>query len=84
MSPSSSGKTPSRRPSAVVHEPIGHTVRMLRRQIWFSLAANVIMLAGLAWLSYYSAVTLQTWRQTGRDIQIENQKLLQALLSRKP
>lgn len=69
------------KPSGIVHEPIGNTVKSLRRQIWIALAANVIVLFMLGWLSYYSAVTLQTWRQTGRDIQLENQKLLRELLA---
>lgn len=76
------------KPNADVHEPIGHTVRALRRQIWLgvflmSLLAliNIGALVGVVLVLRQNAA-LEQWRQQGRAIQLENKAMIEDIARR--
>lgn len=58
-------------PEKALHEPVINTVRHMRRQIWFMLAVNVLVLVGLGSLVYYQTVVMGSWRSKSREIQTE-------------
>lgn len=64
-----------------VHEPIGHTVRHLRRQIHVALGLNAVALIGLAFLVYWQTIVMGDWRRTGREISTEILERVRALES---